>query len=327
MHHIVCARDLLTANARHDLDLTLIAGDKGPDRPILHTRIQKPGLALAGFTEAVQPARIQILGNTELTFLYDLKTSEERVAAVRRLFDLMLVAVIVTSTLPILSELEEEAIRTQTPLFKTGHMTANFITRIEKYLEEVLKPSVSVHGVLCGILGIGVLLLGKSGIGKSEAALDLIMRGHQLVADDVVEVKALGRDELVGMGSELIKHHMEIRGIGIINVKEMFGISSICDSKKIVLVIELVEWSESGEYERLGLEEEYHQLLDVRVPKITLPVRPGRNMASIVEVAARNQLLKMQGYHAARVFQERLTLAIDDQQKRALLETLERKSG
>jgi HPr kinase/phosphorylase len=195
-------------------------------------------------------------------------------------------------------------------------MSSIFIDRITKYLEDQLSPTTSVHGVLMDVLGVGILILGKSGIGKSEAALDLVMRGHRLVADDIVDIRKRPFDVIFGSGSEIIKHHMEIRGLGIINVKDLFGISAVRDAKKIELVIELVEWREEEEYDRLGTEELFYRVLDVDLPQLRVPVRPGRNMTSIIEVAARNQLLKVQGHHSAKVFQERLNRALSEGRRR-----------
>ncbi len=305
----VTADDLLN-DTTYGLELTLLAGGDGLSRRIENSRIQKPGLALAGYAETVNAARLQILGNTELTYLSRLSPKEVRVA-IRRLLAANPCVVVVTNGLDLPHEVIEEADATGTPLMRSGLSTSSCIARVQNFLENTLQVATSVHGVLCDVLGIGILLLGKSGIGKSEAALDLVLRGHRLVADDVVEVKAKGTDAVYGAGSELIKHHMEIRGIGIINIKDMFGVAAVRERKKIEIVVELVEWDENTEYERLGIDEEIQEILDVRVPKLTIPVRPGRNMAAIVEVAARNQLLKYQGLHAAKRFQERLTLEIE----------------
>jgi HPr kinase/phosphorylase len=199
--------------------------------------------------------------------------------------------------------------RDAVPLLVSGLASAEFITRVTAVLGDSLSPSTSIHGVLLDVLGIGILLLGKSGIGKSEAALDLVVRGHRLVADDIVNIRRRG-DNVLGAGAGIIKHHMEIRGLGIINIKDLFGISAVRDAKKIELVVELCEWDASAEYDRLGLDDQVHVILDVKIPMLSIPVRPGRNISSIIEVAARNQLLKVQGHHSAREFQERLNRAI-----------------
>ena len=201
-------------------------------------------------------------------------------------------------------------------LFASPLMSSVFIDRITKYLEDQLSPTTSIHGVLMDVLGVGILLLGKSGIGKSEAALDLVMRGHRLVADDIVDIRKRPPDNVFGSGSEIIKHHMEIRGLGIINIKDLFGIAAVRDTKKIELVIELVEWREDEEYDRLGVEDMVLSILDIELPKLKIPVRPGRPTTSIIEVAARNQLLKYQGKHSAREFQDRLNRAIAEAKPR-----------
>ena len=179
-----------------------------------------------------------------------------------------------------------------------------------------LSPGSSVHGVLVDVFGVGVLLLGKSGIGKSEVALDLVMRGHRLVADDVVEVRRHPGPALVGQGPDLLKYHMEIRGLGIINIKDLFGIAAIRDHKRIELAVELVEWDADEDYDRVGVDELVYVLLGVEVARIRLPVRPGRSISSLIEVASRNQLLKARGYHSARIFQQRLDDALADAQRR-----------
>jgi HPr kinase/phosphorylase len=191
-------------------------------------------------------------------------------------------------------------------LLRTHHVSSTFISLITQYLEERLLPQTTVHGVLVDVLGVGVLLIGKSGIGKSECALDLVLRGHRLVADDVVKVRFKFPAVLFGQGSDLLHYHMEIRGLGIINIKHLFGVAAIRERKKIDMVIELAEWQDGAEYDRLGLEERTYDLLDVKLPFQTIPVRPGRNITGIVEVAARNKLLKEMGYHSAVEFEARL---------------------
>jgi HPr kinase/phosphorylase len=179
-----------------------------------------------------------------------------------------------------------------------------------------MAPETSIHGVLVDILGIGILLLGPSGIGKSEIALDLVVRGHRLVADDIVHIRKKA-GFVFGSGSGIIRHHMEIRGLGIINIKDLFGVAAVRETKKLELVVELVEWNADEEYDRLGLDERRYSVLDVAVPVVRLPVRPGRSLSTIIEVAARNQLLKLQGHHSAREFQERLNRAIAEARPQA----------
>jgi HPr kinase/phosphorylase len=291
------------------LALELVSGRAGLHRRITGPRIQKPGLALTGYTAYVHPERLQVLGMTEISYLSSL-TPELRQSGIEKLCALEVSGVVITRGLAVPQELIATAEKHSVPVFQTTLMSSVFINRVTKWLEERLSPTTSVHGVLIDVLGVGILLLGKSGIGKSEAALDLVLRGHRLVADDIVEIRKRPPDMIYGSGSEIIKHHMEIRGLGIINIKDLFGISAVRDAKKIELVVELVEWNEEEEYDRLGVEEHKHTILDVAVPMLRVPIRPGRNITSIIEVAARNLLLKFQGKHSALEFQERLNRAL-----------------
>ncbi len=293
----------------HELALELLAGRGGLRRLITGARIQKPGLALAGYVKHVHPERVQVLGLTEISYLEQLDAAGAA-RGIESLFSIEPACVIITRGLSPVAELAIAAEHHAVPLLRTPLMSSTFINRLTDYLEDELAPRTSLHGVLMDVLGIGCLLLGKSGIGKSEAALDLVGRGHRLVADDIVDIRKKPPDLIYGSGSEIIRHHMEIRGLGIINIKDLFGISAVRDTKKIQLVIELVEWEESDEYDRLGIDDAHHEILEVKLPLLRVPVRPGRNMTSIIEVAARNQLLKMQGHHSAREFQEQLNRAI-----------------
>jgi HPr kinase/phosphorylase len=292
-----------------DLRLTLVAGKQGLSRRISSTRIQKPGLVLAGFTEYLHGERVQIFGNTEMSFLATLPVERVR-EAMRRFFEEEVACLIVTKGLQPTPEMVAAADEASVPLLRTAHVSSSFIEQIQGYLEDVLTAQTSMHGVLLDVFGVGILLLGKSGIGKSEIALDLIMRGHRLVADDIVDVKRRMQKAVYGAGSEIIKHHMEIRGLGIINIKDLFGVASIRERKKIEIVMELVEWDPEVEYDRLGVEDRKYRILDVEIAMLVVPVRPGRNMTTIIEVAARNHLLKQQGHHSALEFQERLNRAI-----------------
>ena len=287
------------------LDLELLAGEAGLAHLVQVPRIQKPGLALAGYTTNLHPDRIQVLGSTELTYLESLPTEKAEVN-LRRLCALDISCFIITKgqTPPasLIRETEQQGI----PLLRTHHQSSTFISLITNFLEERLLPSTTVHGVLVDVLGVGVLLLGKSGVGKSECALDLVLRGHRLVADDIVKVRMKLPAVLFGEGMDLLHYHMEIRGLGIINIKHLFGVAAIRERKKIDLAVELVEWEEGKEYDRLGLVEQQYSLLGLAIPLLRIPVRPGRNITSIVEVAARNQLLKEMGYHSALEFQDRL---------------------
>ncbi len=294
---------------KFDLRLSLVAGRQGLSRRISSSRIQKPGLVLAGFTEYLHKERVQVFGNTEMSYLATLPR-ERSIEVLRNFFAQDVACLVVTKGLDVPPEMAAAAEDTGVPILRTSHLSSNFIESVQNYLEDILTAQTSMHGVLLDVFGVGILLLGKSGIGKSEIALDLVMRGHRLVADDIVDVKRRSPDAVLGAGSEIIKHHMEIRGLGIINIKDLFGVASIRERKRIEIVLELVEWDPNVEYDRLGVEEKKFRILDVEIPMLIVPVRPGRNMTTIVEVAARNHLLKLQGHHSAREFQERLNRAI-----------------
>ncbi len=295
----------LLAEKEAGLDLELLAGDGGLDRVVSVPRIQKPGLALAGYTTNLHPDRIQVLGSTELSYLANLPPDKAR-ENLRSLCALDICCLIITKGQAPPQMLIDEVEARQIPLLRCPHQSSVFISLITKFLEERLLPTTTVHGVLVDVLGVGVLLMGKSGVGKSECALDLILRGHRLVADDVVKVRLKLPAVLFGEGMDLLHHHMEIRGLGILNIKHLFGVASIRERKKIDLVVELVEWDSEKEYDRLGIDDQSYELLGIPLPKTQIPVRPGRNITTIVEVAARNQLLKEMGYHSAKEFQDLL---------------------
>ena len=287
-----------------NLDLKLLAGAAGLSRIITHPRVQKPGLALAGFLESIRPHRIQVLGKTELAYLNKLEPDTQR-EAINGLMQAELGCVIITSGLEVPKDLIEAAESLKVPLMHTQLVSSILINRVNGYLDEHLSPQTNLHGVLMDVYGVGILIIGPSGIGKSECALDLVVRGHRMVADDMVIVKQQSHF-LVGSGSTLTRHHMEVRGLGIINVKDLFGAASVRENKRVELVVEMTEWQQGTEYDRTGIEGKIEIILETPVPKIVLPIRPGRNVASIVEVAARNQLLKIQGHHSAREFQASL---------------------
>ncbi len=294
----------LLDDKKFDLKLSLVAGRQGLSRRISASRIQKPGLVLAGFTEYLHKERVQVFGNTEMSYLGTLPR-DRAVEVLRNFFGQDVACLVVTKGLDVPPEMAAAAEEHGVPILRTAHLSSTFIESVQNYLEDILAAQTSMHGVLLDVFGVGILLLGKS-----EIALDLVMRGHRLVADDIVDVKRRSADAVQGAGSEIIKHHMEIRGLGIINIKDLFGVASIRERKKIEIVLELVEWDPNVEYDRLGVEEKKFRILDVEIPMLIVPVRPGRNMTTIVEVAARNHLLKLQGHHSAREFQERLNRAI-----------------
>ncbi|HUH02847.1 MAG TPA: HPr(Ser) kinase/phosphatase [Kofleriaceae bacterium] len=307
--------DQLVTEPQVELVLTIKTGRGGLDRGVAVPRIQKPGLALTGYREQLHDDRVLVLGGTEIDYLGSVG-DETRQRAIDTVMDAAPACVVVTRGLEPPVELVRACEREHVPLLVSSLTSAEFIVRVTDYLETQLSPSTSVHGVLLDVLGIGCLLLGKSGIGKSETALDLVARGHRLVADDIVDIRRQGPTFVYGSGSGIIRHHMEIRGLGIINIKDLFGISAVRDAKKIELVIELAEWDQNEEYDRLGLDEHCYAVLDVEIPMIRLPVRPGRNIATIIEVAARNQLLKLQGHNSARAFQDQLNKAIAEARPR-----------
>jgi HPr kinase/phosphorylase len=263
------------------------------------------GLALTGFTKFIDPERLQIIGNTEIAYFYTLP-SDRQVEVINQICSLELSCLVFTRNLEIPELLIQEADEKGIPLFRTHLVTTDFIERVTQFLEEKLASTGSIHGVLMDVFGVGVLILGKSGIGKSECALDLILRGHRLVADDMVYIQKRAPNALIGSGFEIIQHHMEIRGLGIINIRSLFGVEAIRERKKIDLVLELMEWDTSREYDRLGFEEEKYTILGVDLPMLKIPVTPARNLSTIIEVAARNHLLKVMGYDSALEFEKKL---------------------
>jgi HPr kinase/phosphorylase len=305
----VKVKELLDSEEAAALQLRLIAGKRGVERLVTKDRIQKPGLAFTGYTDFVQKDRVQVLGATELTYL-DRLTDDARQEAVRAFSTCDVSVVVCTKGLAVSPMLVAACDATGTALLATPQMTDVFIARIEAWLEDRLAPQTTMHGVLLEIYGIGCLMMGKSGIGKSELALDLVQRGHPLIADDVVAIRRRGAETLYGQGHALMRHHIEIRGLGILNIKDMFGVSAVRERKRLDMVAELVEWRPDEEYDRLGLDDRRFTILDVELPLITVPVRPGRNMGVIIEVAARNQLLKAMGKHSALEFQERLAMEL-----------------
>jgi HPr kinase/phosphorylase len=285
--------------------LTLVAGGAGLENGVSIPRIQKPGLALAGYLPQIHPERVQVVGRTELGYLATLSADAARTAVDRMLAERVACVVVTNGATPpaYLAELAE---RHRVPLVTTALKSSELIRSVTAWLEERLAPHTLIHGVLVEVFGLGVLLLGKSGIGKSEAALDLVARGHRLVADDVVEARAIAPGRVIGSGAELIRHHMEIRGLGIINVRDLFGILATLQQKVIQLVAEMFDWSKEERADRLGLEDETHTILGVALPKVRIPIRPGRSVATIIEVAARNHVLKRLGRHSAREVAARL---------------------
>lgn len=289
--------------------LEVLTGAHNLRRRITISDIHRPGLELAGYFEYYPADRVQLLGRTELSFAASLpsETLRERF---RFLCQKETPCVCITRGVPVPPELLEVAQETGTPLLRTGLSTVSFTNKLTYYLEEMLAPRTTIHGVLMDVYGIGVLLLGSSGIGKSETALELVKRGHRLVADDAVEIRQV-HDRLVGQPPELIRHLLEIRGVGIVNVMTLFGAGAVRPYKKVSLAVRLEMWEEGKHYERLGIDEDKMRILDIDVPLVTIPVRPGRNLAVIVEVAAMNYRLKVMGHNEAVQFAERLNKLLE----------------
>ena len=299
------------------LDLDLLAGAAGLERRIALPHVQKTGLALAGYDEYLRAGRVLIFGESEIRFLEQLPEAE-RIHALRRLFLRDLPCVLVTMGLDAPAELAAEAERAGVPLLRTALATPVAIARLTTLLEDRMAPRETRHGVLMDILGLGVLMIGESGIGKSECALDLIGRGHRLVADDTVEIRCRGEAILIGTCPELTRHHVEIRGLGVVNVTDLFGVSATRSSKRVELIVHLERWEANREYDRLGLDTTTMDVLGVAVPFVRMPVAPGRNLAMLIEVAARNHLLRTRGRHAARLLTERLERRLEQLADREL---------
>lgn len=291
--------------------LELISGEEGINRPITMSDISRPGIEMAGYFEYYPAERVQLLGKTELSFFNNLPESE-RIVRMDQLCTDITPVIIVTRGLETPVELIEASERESVPVLRTNMKTTRFSSRLTNFLESKLAPTTAMHGVLVDIYGVGVLITGQSGVGKSETALELVKRGHRLIADDCVEIRQEDQDMLVGTSPELIEHLLEIRGLGIINVMTLFGAGAVRSHKKISLVMNLELWDNKRQYDRLGLDEERIKIIDTEIQKITIPVRPGRNLAVIIEVAAMNFRLKRMGLNAAQQFTERLSDVIEE---------------
>jgi HPr kinase/phosphorylase len=287
------------------LPLELLGGEPGLGRTIASPHIQKTGLALAGFHDYLQPKRLLVFGESEIRYLEALDGGA-RLDTLAAAFQHEVPCVLITAGWPAPAELIEASNRYHVPLLRTTVATPQAIARAGALLEDLLAVREVIHGVLVDILGLGVLLIGESGIGKSECALDLVVRGHRLVADDAVEIRRRGDVVIIGTCPELTRHHMEVRGLGVINIRDLFGVASIRNAKRIELVVQLERWDPAREYDRLGLDENVYELLGAKVPLLHMPVAPGRSLAILVEVAARNQLLRQRGLNAARELVSRL---------------------
>lgn len=287
------------------LQLDVAAGHSALDATISGPDISGAGLVLAGFTERFPAGRPQVLGETEITYLESLD-DEERERRAAEFMELDIPCVFLTKGMEAPPELRDAAERETIPMLRSQLGTGEFFRRIKPYLEEVFAPRTSMHGSLADVYGVGLLFVGPSGIGKSECVLDLVERGHRLVADDVVLCTRRGNDVLIGRGHELQKHHMEIRGIGIINVRALFGIRATRQQKRVEVVVQLEEWSENADYDRTGLDAAETEILGVTLPKVVIPLNPGKNITVIAEVVAMNHLLKYSGVDPAEQFNANL---------------------
>ena len=297
-------RDLL-ARKGDPLQLEALTGDVGLDREIPSPEASSPGLVLAGYTARFAADRLHILGETEIAYLGSLDAAA-RHRALETFFGFELPAVIVTKSQKPPAELLALARAKGVAVIRTKLKTAEFYRRLKPFLDDVFAPSTTVHASLADVFGVGLLFLGRSGIGKSECVLDLVERGHRLVADDVVHITRQGNDVLIGRGHELSRHYMEIRGVGLIDIKALFGIRAVRQQKRIEVVVQLEDWDASHEYDRTGLDSQQTTLLDVAVPLVTVPLNPGKNLTVICEVVAMNHLLRYTGVDSARSLNERL---------------------
>lgn len=311
--------DLLGLNLKeHDsLDLRCICGRRGLVREITIPDLNRPGLALSGFYDSFAYQRVQLFGRGEVAFLNKL-VSEGKLETIQQMFTYPLPCCIFTHNLDPADEFLKIAEDTGCAVLQTGLDSSEFSSRLLRILSNIFAPKVSIHGVLVEVYGLGILILGDSGVGKSETALELIERGHRLVADDVVEISCVNGNILIGQGAnKIIGHHMEIRGLGIINITQLYGVGSIRERKEVQLVATLEEWDANKVYDRLGTEKLSMDILGVQVPKIEIPVKPGRNVPIILETAAMNERLKSMGYFSAKEFNQNVLKWIESDAARA----------
>jgi HPr kinase/phosphorylase len=304
MNEFITVRKLLEDN-KGKLKLKLVCSVNGLNKKISSSELHRPGLALSGFTGTYTYHRIQILGNTEGSFLAQL-SEEDLQKSIDKIFEFNLPVIIVTSGNKPPKYLLQAATRRYVPILTTPIQTTEFSHLLTDYLQTIFAPKISVHGSLVDVYGVGILFTGRSGIGKSEIALDLIERGHRLVADDLVIVIRKGEDMLIGRGIESSEHMMEIRGVGLVDIKRMFGIRGVRMQKRVEVEVKLEDWDEEKEYERVGIEEKKTQFIGEEIPQIILPINPGKNITVIAETIAMHQLLKTYGYNAALEFNTKL---------------------
>jgi HPr kinase/phosphorylase len=296
------------------LNLKLRNNPRGLTRDITQKEIHRPGLALAGFIELFTFDRIQVLGNTEMRYLHSL-SDEERRNSVSRVFQFEIPCLIITNDNPLPIELAQAADGAGVAIFSSPLTTTEATHLLSDYLDQKFAPKITIHGSLVDVYGTGLIFTGRSGIGKSEVSLDLVERGHRLVSDDMVTLTRTAENVLIGHGSEYLKHYMEIRGIGIIDVGRMFGVRAVRQQKRVETEVELVDWRGDVDYERVGLDEQYKEYLGVKIPHVVLPIFPGKNITVIAEAIALNLHLKVYGFHPAREFSRALTEVMENKSK------------
>ncbi len=301
-----------TKDLLEHFNLELVAGKDGIHREITTSDISRPGIEMTGYFKYYPKERLQLIGKTEMAYFMELSDADKRDRAINLCTDIT-PGIVISRGMDIPEALVEAANDSGVPILHSPRKTTRVISRLTNYLETKFAPFTAIHGVLVDIYGVGVLITGQSGVGKSETALELVKRGHRLVADDSVEIRQEDYDSLVGNSPPLIEHLLEIRGLGIINVMTLFGAGSVRSHKKISLIINLEIWDQKKQYDRLGLDEDKMRIMEVDIPKATIPVRPGRNLAVIIEVAAMNFRLKRMGVNAAEEFSERLTTMIKNE--------------
>ncbi|HWA57053.1 MAG TPA: HPr(Ser) kinase/phosphatase [Gemmatimonadales bacterium] len=305
-------REILTRKG-DPLELESLTGEVGLDRPVPDPEVASPGLALAGYTGRFMPRRLHVLGETEITYLNALDAAERR-SRLEKFFEFDLPVVFVTKGQEVPAELTELARKRGIPLLRSRLKTAEFYRRLKPIVEESFAPRTTLHGSLADVYGVGLLFIGQSGIGKSECVLDLVERGHRLVADDIVQVARRGRDILIGSGHELAAHHMEIRGIGLVDIPAIFGVRSVRQQKRIEVVVQLEAWENAKDADRTGLQQLETTILDVTIPRVVVPLNPGKNITVISEVVAMMHLLRYAGVDVAAAFNQRLIRKMREKQ-------------
>ena len=307
-------KKVMTSDLIKALKLDMIYRPEGVETYIDTPDINRPGLQLAGFLKNFQYERVQIIGQTEYLYFKSL-TNEQRVESIDKLMQFDIPLLVISTKQSVLPEILESAKKYSKIIVSSKETSTKTVSKISYYLNENLAPELLMHGVLVDIDGIGILITGESGIGKSETALELIKKNHRLVADDAVRVIKLDEDTLIGKSTEVVEHYMEIRGLGIVDIRSLYGIGAVKNSKKIDMVVNLETWDEGKYYDRLGLDENFTTILDTKVEELVIPVRPGRNVSTILELAARNKRLKSSGYNAAEEFNQRLLKSLEKNRK------------